>query len=122
MKRSGRSKNFIVNTYFNESIKPVKGKRISIHLLPKVKLCIDQLLRDGHIKKLSKCFEDCFIYHIVITAKRDGSNKLAFNSKLLSKQIFRNTYRIANLFELIDNAAVTNSGHDEMKFGSHQST
>ena len=40
IKRTGRSKNFIVNTYFNERIKPiqVKGKRIPIHLLPKVKL------------------------------------------------------------------------------------
>ena len=84
IKRTGNSKNFIVNTYFNEPIKPiqVKGKRIPIHLLPKVKLCIDQLLRDGHIKKLSRCSEDCFISPIVITAKRDGSIKLALNSKL----------------------------------------
>ena len=83
IKRSGRSKNFIVNTYFNEPIKPiqVKGKRIPIHLLPKVKLCIDQLLRYGHVEKLSSCSEDCFISPIVITAKR--------NLKLLNKQIFR---------------------------------
>ena len=83
IKRSGRSKNFIINTYFNEPIKPiqVKGKRIPIHLLPKVKLCIDQLLRDGHIEKLSRCSEDCFISPIVITAKRDGSFNLALNSK-----------------------------------------
>ena len=87
IKRSGRSKNFIVNTYFNEPIKPiqVKGKHIPIHLLPKVKLCIDQLLRDGHIEKLSRCSEDWFISPIVITAKRDGSIKLALNSKLLNK-------------------------------------
>ena len=115
IKRSGRSKNFIVNTYFNEPIKPiqVKGKRIPIHLLPKVKLCMFQLLRDGHIEKLSRCSEDCFISPIVITAKRDGSIKLSLNSKLLNKQIFRNRYQMPNLFELIDNVAVTISGHDE---------
>ena len=115
IKRTGRSKNFVVNTYFNEPIKPiqVKGKRIPIHLLPKVKLCIDQLLRDGHIEKLSRCSEDCFISPIVITAKRDGSIKLALNSKLLNKQIFRNRYQMPNLFELIDNVAITISGHDE---------
>ena len=114
-KRTGRSKNFVVNTYFNEPIKPiqVKGKRIPIHLLPKVKLCIDQLLRDGHIEKLSRCSEDCFISPIVITAKRDGSIKLALNPKLLNKQIFRNRYQMPNLFELIDNVAVTISGHDK---------
>ena len=117
IKRSGRSKNFIINTYFNEPIKPiqVKGNRILIHLLPKVKLCIDQLLRDGHIEKLSRCSEDCFISPIVITAKREGSIKLALNSKLLNKQIFRNRYQMPNLFELIDNVAVTISGHEENK-------
>ena len=115
IKRTGRSKNFVVNTYFNEPIKPiqVRGKRIPIHLLPKVKLCIDHLLRDMHIEKLSRCSEDCFISPIVITAKRDGSIKLALNSKLLNKQIFRNRYQMPNLFELIDNVAVTISDHDE---------
>ena len=115
IKRSGRSKNFIINTYFNEPLKPiqVKGKRIPIHLLPK--LCIDQLLRDDHIEKLSRCSKDCFISPIVITAKRDGSIKLALNSKLLNKQIFRNRYQLPNLFELIDNVAITISGHDEDK-------
>ena len=115
IKRTGRSKNFIVNTYFNEPIKPiqVKGKRIPIHILPKVKLCIDQLLRDGHIKKLSRCSEDRFISPVVITAKRDGSIKLALNSKILNKQIFRNRYQKPNLFELIDKVAVTISGHYE---------
>ena len=36
IKRTGSSKNFIINTYFNEPLKPiqVKGKRIPIHLLP----------------------------------------------------------------------------------------
>ena len=93
----------------------MKGKHIPIHLLPKIKLCIDQLLRDGHIEKLSRCSEDCFISPIVITAKRDGSIKLALNSKLLNKQIFRNRYQMPNLFELIYNVAVTISAHDERK-------
>ena len=103
--RTGRSKNFIVYTYFNEPIKPiqVKGKRIPIHLLPEKKLCIAQLLRDGHIEKLSRCSEDCFFSPFVITAKKDGSIKLALNSKLLNKQIFCNRYQMSNLFELIDN-------------------
>ena len=91
----------------------MKGKRIPIHLLPKIKQCIEQLLRDGHIEKLSRCSEDCFIAPIVITAKKDGSIKLALNSKLLNKQIFRKRYQMPKLFELIDNVAVTTSGHEE---------
>ena len=109
IKRTGRSKNFMVNTNSNEPIKPiqVKGKQIPIHLLPKVKLCLDQLLRDGHIEKFSRRPEGCFISLIVITAKRDGSIKLASNSKLLNKQVFWNRYQMPNLFELIDYVAVT---------------
>ena len=93
----------------------VKGKRIPIHLLPKVKLCIDQLLKDGHIKKLSGCSEVCFISLIVITAERDGPVKLALNSTLLNRQIFRNRCEMPNLFEHIDNVAVAISGQDENK-------
>ena len=93
----------------------VKGKRIPIHLLPKVKLCIDQLMRDGHIEKLSRCLEGCFISPIITRAKRDGSIKLALNSKLLCKQILRNRYQMRNLFDLIDNFAVKISGNEEKK-------
>ena len=96
IKRTGRSKNFIVITYFNEPTKPiqVKGKRIPIHLLPKVKLCIDQLLRDGHIGKLSR-------YKLETIEQTDISH------------IFTNRYieQMPNLFDLIDNVAITISGH-----------
>ena len=107
----------MVNTNSNEPIRPiqVKGKRIPIHLLPKVKLSLEQLLRDDHIEKLSTRSEGCFISPIVITAKRDVSIKLALNSKLLNKQIFWNSYQMPNLFELIDYVTVTISGHDEKK-------
>ena len=84
IKRTGTcKKNFMVNTKSNEPIRPiqVKGNRIPIHLLPKVKLSLDQLLRDDHIEKLSRRLEGCFISPIVITAKRDGSIKLSLNSK-----------------------------------------
>ena len=40
--------------------------------------------------KLNKCDEDCFISPIVITRKKDGSIKLALDSKLLNNQIFKN--------------------------------
>ena len=44
--------------------------------------------KEGYIVKLSKCGEDCFISPIVITRKKkDGSIKLALDSKLLNDQI-----------------------------------
>ena len=64
---------------------------------------------------MSGCSEDSFFSHIVITANRDGLIKLALNSKLLNKQIFRKRFQMPNLFELIDTVAVTISGFDENK-------
>ena len=62
--------------------------------------------KEGHIIKLSKCDEDCFISPIVITRKKDGSIKLAVDSKLLNNQIFKNKYQMPNIHELIDNIAL----------------
>ena len=59
---------------------------------------------EGHIKKLEKCDEDCFISPIVITWKKDTSIKLALDSKLLNEQIFKNKYQMPNIHELIDNS------------------
>ena len=52
--------------------------------------------------KLNKGDEDCFITPIVITRQKDGSIKLAFDSKLLNNQIFKNKYQMPNIHELID--------------------
>ena len=62
--------------------------------------------KEGHIVKLSKCDEDCFISPTVITRKEDGSIKLALDSKLLNGQIFKNKYQMPNIHELIDNIAL----------------
>ena len=61
---------------------------------------------EGHIIKLEKCDEDCFISQIVITRKKDTSIKLALDSKLLNDQIFKNKYQMPNIHKLIDNAAL----------------
>ena len=58
--------------------------------------------KEGHIVKLNKCDEDCFISQIVITRKKDGSIKLALDSKLIINQIFKNKYQMPNIHELID--------------------
>ena len=67
--------------------------------------------------KLNKCDEDCFISPIVITRKKDGSIKLAFDSKLLNNQIFKNNQQMPNIHELIDNIALQLSSKDSGKFG-----
>ena len=63
--------------------------------------------KEGHIVKLSKCDEDCFINPIVIT-KKDGKIKLALDldSKLPNDQIFKKKCQMPNKHELIDNIAL----------------
>ena len=43
--------------------------------------------KEGHIVKLNKCDEDCFISPIVTTRKKDGSIKLALDSHELINNI-----------------------------------
>ena len=46
-----------------------------------------------------------YIAPIVLTAKKDGSIKLALNAKLMNAQIWQNKYQMPNMHELIDSAA-----------------
>ena len=90
--RQGALKNCEGRTHFHEPLRTfqVKGKRVAIHVLPKVEETIQELLRYGHTVNLGKCTEDCFILPTVLTTKRDGLVKLALNSKLVNKQFYRN--------------------------------
>ena len=62
-------------------------------------------MEQDHIEKLEKCTADFFIAPIVITAKKDGSIKLALNAKPMNAQIWKNQYQMLNIHELIDSAA-----------------
>ena len=95
-------------THFHSPFKPIqtKGRRVPLHLLESVKVELNRMEQEGHIVKLSKCDEDCFISPIVITRKKDGSIKLALDSKILNDQISKNKYQMPNNHELIDNIAI----------------
>ena len=73
--------------------------------------------KKGHIVKLSKSDEDCFISPRVITLKKDGGIKLVLDSKLLNDQIFNNKYHMPNIHELIDNIALQLSKKIQWKSG-----
>ena len=55
--------------YFHFPFKPVqaKGTRVPLHLLSGAKEELKSLEKEGHIEKLAKCDEDCFIRLIVKT-------------------------------------------------------
>ena len=109
-------------THFHSPFKPIqtKGRRVPLHLLNNVKTELNRMEKEGHIVKLNKCDEDCFISPIVITRKKDGSIKLALDSKLLNNQIFKNKYQMPNIQELIDNIALqlTSKESGEVWFSS----
>ena len=105
--RLSRSKNHKVFTNFKYPLVPrqFKGRKVPIHIQDRVAKEIKQLVKQGHIEKLDKCTTDYFIAPIVLTAKKDGSIKLALNAKPMNAQIWKNKYQMPNIHELIDSAA-----------------
>ena len=86
--RVGKIRNDRKVTHFHTPFKPIqsKGRRAPLHLLAAVNDELKRMEKEGHIIKLQKCDEDCFINPIVITRKKDTSTKLALDSKLLNDQ------------------------------------
>ena len=87
--RLGSSKNHKVFTNFKDPLIPrqVKGCKVPIHLQDRVTSMIKKLIKDKHIEKLEKCTTDNFFAPIVLTAKKDGTIKLALNAKPMNAQI-----------------------------------
>ena len=61
--RIGKSKNHTVNSKFHKNYRVIhqKGRKVPIHLQPKVKIELEKLLNEGHIEKLNNC-SDQFSY------------------------------------------------------------
>ena len=68
---------------------------------------IDKLLKQGHIEKLTECSDNYFVSPIVIKVNKDGSAKLALESRELSKQVHKNKYQMPNIEELMDTVGQT---------------
>ncbi len=105
--RQGKIKNHIVRTKFKRPLRPIqqKGRRIPLALQAKVSTEISRLTKQGHIVKLKSCNEDQFISPIVITVKKDGSLKLALDSKKLNEWVIKNKYQMTNIEEHVDQVA-----------------
>ena len=62
---------------------------------------ISKLLQQGHIEKLEECSDKYFVSPIVITVKKDGSVKLALESRELNKQVHKNKSQIKELMDTV---------------------
>ena len=67
------------------------------------------------IEKLEKCTSDFFIAPIVITAKKDGSIKLAMDAKPINAQIGKNKYQMPIVDELVDSVGQIISNNPDGK-------
>ena len=107
--RIGKSKNYTVNSKFHKNYRVIhqKGRKVLIHLQPKVKIELEKLLNEGHIEKLNNCSDEFFISPIVITVKKDNSIKIALDSKILNKAIHKNKYQMPNKDSLIEKISQT---------------
>ena len=105
--RGGRAKNYKVFSTFKSPLVPIqeKGRRVPVHIQDKAGQEIQMLIQEGHVVKLNKCTSEHFISPIVITAKKDGSVKLAMDAKPMNDQIHKNQYQMPNLLELLDSVA-----------------
>ena len=79
-----------------------KKRRVPISLQDKVEREITRLIQAGRIVKLEERSDKHSVSPIVITVKKDGSLKLAFESRELNKQVHKNKYQIPNIEELLD--------------------
>ena len=105
--RTGRSRNPMVHTKFSTEFKALqqRGRRIPIHIQEKVEHEVRSLIDHDHITRLEKCSDQQFISPIVITVKKDGSTKLAMDSKQINKSIHKNKYQMPNSDVLLNNIA-----------------
>ena len=80
--RIGKSKHHTVNSKFhrNYRISHQKGRKVPIHLQPKVMIELEKLLNEGHIEKLTNC-SDLFFISPIVTVKKDKSIKIALVPK-----------------------------------------
>ena len=100
--RVGKIRNYKVQADFFEQFNPLqeKGRRVLIALQENEDKKITKLLEQGHIEKLTKCSDKNLVLLIIITVRKDGSVKLALESRELNKQM-------QNIEELMDTVGQT---------------
>ena len=108
-KRVGKIRNCKIQEDFLENLNPVqqKGRRVPITLQQKVDKGISKLLEQGHIENLNEFLVKYFVSPIVIRVKKDGSFKLALESRELNKQVHKNKYKMPNIEELLNTVSKT---------------
>ena len=88
-----------------------KGRPVPIHFQKTVKHELEKLIEKGHLEKMDKTTENCFISQAVISMKKDKSVKIAIDSRKLNKACDKRKAAMPNMKELISkiSAEITKS-------------
>ena len=78
-----------------------KGRPIPIHLQRSVGKELENLIKQGHIKKANNIDENCFVSPVVITVKKNKSIKIALDSRKLNEITVKRKAQMPNTAELI---------------------
>ena len=74
----------------NRLLPNTKKARSIPYILPgDVKSDLDRLIQSGHLERLVTIEEDCFVFPVVITVKKDKTVKLALDARKLNDSCIR---------------------------------
>ena len=120
LSRIGLSKTHVAKSKFYQKFtaKHQKSRLVAINLKPRVTIELDELQKEGHIKKLSSFSNEHFISPIVITVKKDQFINLTLDSKVLNKPIQKNKYQMPKIEMLIGSISqqLTNTQDDKQSY------
>ena len=117
-KRLFETNHTIKNTQVKIQIKPgcypiqQKARPILYHLQDEVKHELDRVVKSGHLERLETIEEDCFVYPVVTTLKKDKSVKIAVDSRKLNKHCMKKRPHLPNMDEFSNQISATLSKKD----------
>ena len=83
-----------------------KARSIPLHLQEEVCKELEKLMKTGHLEKLKRVDEDCFVSPVVITVKNDKSIKIALDSRNLNDSCIQIRPHMPNVEELLNQISV----------------
>ena len=105
--RQGTIKGYKVKCEFKKcaNYAQQEGRRILLQRQEAVEAEIDDLLKEGHVRRVEKINDEVVIQPVVITVKKDKTVKLAANARSLSDAILKDKHQMPDLDNLREHVA-----------------
>ena len=89
-----------------------KARPIPYHLQEDVKNQLNRPIESGHLERLETNEEDCFVWPVVITVKKDKSVKIALDARKLNDSCIKKRPHMPNMDELLNQISAELSKND----------